>query len=252
MFNVIKNKIKSLLGYKYLVDNNKKLNELVWAEVFNSSISNVNWLKNKSFSPGRWAIGYPSLYILFRVLNDMKPINILEFGLGESTKLTGQYIDYQKKNNINVTLNVIEHDENWRDFFCSKPDCDFRDHVSILELDKIKNNGFETTSYKNLTETILSLNSNNRISYDLIFIDGPFGSDNYSRNQIIDIVKNDLLAKEFVILFDDSEREGERETINELKKTLENKNIEYCEGAYSGIKDICIICSNKYKFLTSL
>src|SRR5690554_7298280 len=67
--------------------NNKILQELNWSNVFNNTISDSEWFKNKSISPGRSAVGYPLLYVLYRILNDVKPLNILEFGLGQSTKI---------------------------------------------------------------------------------------------------------------------------------------------------------------------
>ena len=41
----------------------------------------LNELINLSFSPGRGAIGYPVMYVLYRVLNEFKPTSILELGI---------------------------------------------------------------------------------------------------------------------------------------------------------------------------
>ena len=35
--------------------------EAVWAAIFNNSITNSTWLKDKTFSPGRWAVSYTHL-----------------------------------------------------------------------------------------------------------------------------------------------------------------------------------------------
>ena len=96
----------------------------------------------------------------------------------------------------------------------------------------------------------LELTHNN--TYDLIIIDGPWGSPNYSRSDIIDVIKNNLLSDEFIILMDDSDRLGEQQTLVELKELLSQKAIEYSEGIYSGEKSTSIICSKKYNFLISL
>ncbi len=61
--------------------------EILWAEIFRSVTDKSTWLKNRSFAPGRWALGYPALYILYRILNEMKPKSILELGLGQSTRM---------------------------------------------------------------------------------------------------------------------------------------------------------------------
>ncbi|MBR1714927.1 MAG: hypothetical protein IJ717_08305 [Treponema sp.] len=65
--------------------------EAVWANVFHDSISGEGFIKDKQFFPGRWAVGYPALYVIFRVLQNFRPKRILELGLGQSTRIIGQY-----------------------------------------------------------------------------------------------------------------------------------------------------------------
>lgn len=36
--------------------------EILWGEIFNNTVSNSDWLTDRSFSPGRWAVGYQYLY----------------------------------------------------------------------------------------------------------------------------------------------------------------------------------------------
>ena len=38
--------------------------EILWADVFSSTVYESDWLKNKAFSPGRYAIEYVFLYVL--------------------------------------------------------------------------------------------------------------------------------------------------------------------------------------------
>lgn len=100
--------------------------------------------------------------------------------------------------------------------------------------------------YKNLHETI------KEHIYDLIIIDGPWGSPWHSRSQILNIVENDQLAQSFVIIMDDYNRRGEQQTVNGLYDLLYKKDISYVRGVYSGNKDTIVICSENYKFITSL
>ncbi|MGE6220834.1 hypothetical protein ACQKCH_13480 [Nubsella zeaxanthinifaciens] len=218
----------------------KNSEELIWAAVFNSTISDSEWLKNKSFSPGRWAAGYPLLYILYRIYNDIKPKSVLEFGVGETTKLGYQYATHHKTN-----YQVVEHDEKWLSFFCEEK-YDIKKHLIKTSISEQQFNGFPTNIYDNLIEKI------GKEKYDLIIIDGPFGSPHFSRNQILEIVNNDNLASSFVIIMDDYNRKGEQETIDLLKINLSKKSITYYEGIYSGQKDSLIICSENYRFLCSL
>ena len=74
-----------------LKDLKGRQSEVLWGEIFRDTIVNSIWLKDKSFSPGRWAAGYPFLYALYRVLDEARPKRILELGLGQTTRMIGQY-----------------------------------------------------------------------------------------------------------------------------------------------------------------
>jgi hypothetical protein len=88
--------------------------------------------------------------------------------------------------------------------------------------------------------------------YDLIIVDGPFGSEHYSRSQSVAIIKNNMKNR-FCILFDDSERIGEKETMHMIYKILDDKEIKYMTRDYIGEKnEHTIICSEDLKFLVSL
>lgn len=222
-------------------DNKLRLDELNWANVFNSAIANSKWLHTQSFNPGRWAAGYPMLYILYRIYNDIKPKNILEFGLGESSKLAYQYIQHQPE----ALLTIVEQDQNWLDFF-SKEIHDISANTLLLPVETQTRYGHQVLQYQNLLETL------QQKKFDLMIVDGPFGSKHYSRPQIIDLVQHNLNHASFVIIIDDYEREGERETAAKLRETLSSHNIPFSEGVYAGQKQTLLICSKNFNFLTSL
>ena len=57
----------------------RKLQELIWSEVYHDTIRGSKWLSpDLPFSPGRGAIGYQLMYVLYRVLNEVNPRSILE------------------------------------------------------------------------------------------------------------------------------------------------------------------------------
>ncbi|EKE02196.1 MAG: hypothetical protein ACD_20C00413G0020 [uncultured bacterium] len=149
--NSLKNKLDSL--------KQRSLNELLMANVFNSGINGVDWLKDKSFSPNRAVANYSFLYRLFRVLDDICPKSIIEFGIGQTSKLTSQYI-FNK--NPDAKLTIIEHDKIWIDIFKSKFSLNSNVKIENLEIceEIYKNN--KVFTYRNLKETI------NNIKYDLI------------------------------------------------------------------------------------
>ncbi len=248
MKQFIKKKL-GILGVQNLIIKNKeqlniierKTDEIYWSNVFNNSISDSSWLINKSFNPGRWAAGYPMLYILFRVYDMVKPHNIIEFGLGESSKITYQYNQHFKDSKYLI----IEQDNEWLDFFSSQI-FNVKKNTSILKIKEQKVHDNMSKVYENLQSVTLDN------KYDLIIVDGPHGSLHYSRYQIVDLIKSNNLADDFIIIIDDYDRNGEKETVNEIFNLFKNNNINYVYGIYTGIKETIIICSEKFKFLASL
>ena len=87
--------------------------ESVWADVFSQTVANSPWLTDKTFSPGRWALGYQALYVLFRALSNVKPMRILGLGFGQSARMITQYATTDS----NTEHYVVEHNQEWISFF---------------------------------------------------------------------------------------------------------------------------------------
>ena len=215
--------------------------ETLKANLFRDTIQDSEWLKYKSFSPGGWAVDYGVLYTLYRVLNDVKPKNIIEFGLGQSSRLLHRYGAYYP----NANVLTCEHSTEWIDFFKAEIDDKYPVNIKLLGLGNRTYQGIETLVYKDLD--VVSSGE----KYDLIMVDGPYGSEHYSRSQVIDLVR-DNLAERFCIILDDYERQGEQETIVEVKKVLEEKQIPFSSVVYEASKKHCLICSKDLEFLTTL
>lgn len=237
---------KANLSIQLARTNNSLARELIWATIFNSTIAGNTWMQGVSFSPGRWAVGYPFLYVLFRVLNDFRPQSILELGLGQTTTMISQYAkELNPKTHI-----VVEHDQSWIDFYTNEypvPDC-----TEILRLD-LAMSEIEGCSHKVRTYNDFEEKVGAERSFDLIVVDGPFGYDmsELSRIDILSIVPESLRTS-FVILVDDCERAGEQGMIARLKEKLAAGEIDYVEGRYEGEKKMTLICSPDLSFLTSL
>ena len=221
--------------------NIKYQKELLWAQIFNDTIRDSEWLTKSSFSPGRWAAGYPMLYIIYRTLNDIKPRNILEFGLGESSKLTSQYASFHSDSK----LEIIEQDPEWLNFICVNNQ-DLKNYVHIIPTVTGYFYYGEANIYQNLLDFLQTP------KYDFIIIDGPIGTPGFSRPQIIDIVEKGMLASDFVIIMDDYNRDGEKKTIEHLLNLLTIMQIEHFTHVYSGLKESIVICSKNNRYLTSL
>jgi tRNA(Met) C34 N-acetyltransferase TmcA len=210
-----------------------KIIEINNAQLFSRSIGSCEWLTYRSFSPGNYAMDNGALYTVYSILNNMKPDNILEFGLGESSKLVHQFSRY-----YNTYAITIEHDKDWADFFIKGIPNDIKPNCSIHDL--------QFGKYNNLGSVLNK-------KYDFIIVDGPFGSKHHSRSQIIDVVVNGGLTKTFCILMHDTERIGEQETFIKVCDILEDHKITYHIAHYfAGIRQHSIICSENLKYLTTL
>ncbi len=226
-------------------DASRNSGEIVWAEVFNSTIARSDWLENKKFSPGRWAAGYPFLYALYRTLDEFRPHSILELGLGQTTNMISQYAAKNKS----ISHTVVEHDEKWIDFYKQANHLPDNIRIQLLPLtDKsVYKNDTEVYAYEGFEEALKGK------KFDLISIDGPFGgyAKIYARVDILRVLPS-CLEDSFVIFMDDSNRPGEKQTIKEMLAVLEKNNIKYSTGEYKGNKFTYIITSEDLKFLCTL
>lgn len=207
---------------------------------FTNTIIDSEWLKYKGVSPGGMAADYGLLYTLYRVLDGIKPQNILEFGLGQSSKLIHQYASY-----YNINAVTYEHDDKWIRFFDEGKNGDYHVNIKKMDLEAVVYKGYETISYKNYEKEL------GGAKFDLILVDGPFGSEHFSRSQIIRIAGMNL-SKSFCIILDDIHRKGELETFKEIMNVLNHNNISFCSRMYYSSKVHGLICSKDLVFLTSL
>lgn len=224
--------------------------ELIHARNFENITQNSNWLEDKSFTTGGWAIGYQGLYCLYRVLNEFRPKNILELGLGQSTKMIGQYA---KNFGGGVSHTVIENDDAWIEFF--ERDSKLFNTTEIVKLDYAMTN-YETRNseiiqnvrvYDKFKETFSGC------KFDLILVDAPWSGDmkNIGRIDILSIIP-DCLEKSFIILVDDSQRDAEKKMINELREILTERGMSGIIKDYQGIKKLTMICSPDNNFFTTM
>ena len=176
-------------------------------------------------------------------MGEFRPKKIVEFGLGQTSKLTIQY-----SNKYQADLSIVEHDINWVDAFQKNVPDSFNvdKYVKFYELEKYDNGYGEGYKYKNFSPNDFDK------KIDLVIIDGPFGSEHNSRTEILSIIDKNMLADNFVIIIDDCERIGEEETVNRVKDLFELKGVEYVVGAYEGEKKQVLFTNPDNKFLLSM
>jgi hypothetical protein len=244
--------IRKVLGTNRIINQNiainkvlerqeKMIKEVYNANIFHSTINNSPWLKDKSFSPGRWAVDYSCLYVMYRLLNDMRPQNIVEFGVGQSTRMLQQYAKFH-----NSQIVSFESDPEWVYFLKNSVNTLDDSLISLVELEKIIYNDHEALRFK--SGFIVRIEG----KVDFIFLDGPKGSKRYSRSQILDIIPNKINESNFCFLIDDSQRIGEKDTINEIFNVLKRNNIDYLSTEFIGETNQTLICSPNNLYLLSM
>lgn len=214
------------------------LEENYYANIFSSTITDSTWW-HYEISPGNMAVGYSFLYSLYRILDEIQPKNILEIGLGQSSLMVTAYGSTHDCNHV-----IIEHDKEWISFFEHKL---HGNNYSIFTPNLIKPNieGYLVNMYDDISPVAEGQ------KYDLIIIDGPFGSPDISRIDTLNYM-SEILSDNFIIMLHDAERPGEQNTIKMLENLLKEDGIDFHHGYKPGIAYTYIATSPSRKFICSL
>ena len=223
--------------------NQRQYQELNFADLLHDSTQNSTWLKDKTLSLYGWAANYSFIYTLFRILDKVSPLHILEMGLGQTTRLTSQYIAYK---NPSATLDICEHNQDWIDIYTMDLPKSSNIKVHHLDLEYFDYDGKKNDKYKNLAQVT------DNIKYNLIIVDGPVGAEKtLPRSNIIDLIPKNL-AQDFIIIFDDAERSGEQNTIAQTKAKLTALGIPFCTQQRKAIKSQLLFMSKSLDFVKYL
>lgn len=133
----------------------------------------------------------------------------------------------------------------WLKYFNTRFVLSKRSSVDILPLIENSVKDKKYLGYKDIGNFITR-------KYDLYCIDGHFGSEEFSRYDIVNIATKFNKDDEFIIIFDDYDKCGEKMTVVDLLDVLKSKNVLFYTGIYSGEKEVFVIGTQKYKYITSL
>ena len=236
MINKIKQRLLSLEQTQNLIAASTR--EVEWAHIYHDSIRGYDFLEKVPIYPGRWAAGYSLLYVLVRVLSVYKPAKILEFGLGESSKIISLFIDNELRDTNHL---ILEQSDGWIEAFNERFSLSKQSKIMHLPLEQTKLNGEEVNRYEGFKQAITE-------TYDLYVVDGPHGSWRYSRYDIVTAAELFTKDSQFIIIIDDTNRVGEKDTVIELGKLFDRKKIKYYQGDYQGAKSQTVIASEQYQF----
>ncbi len=213
--------------------------ELNFADLLHDSTQNSPWLKDKNFALYGGAANYSFIYTLFRILDNIKPMHILEMGLGQTSMVTTQYI---KNNKPEADLDIIENDQSWIKIYEPKLAKSQNIKLHQCDIEFFDYEGEQNRKYKELDKIAGDK------KYNLIIVDGPFGgAQKLPRSNIVELVEHNL-AQDFIIMFDDAERAGEQNTIAQTKAKLTSLGIKFGTQQRNALKSQILIFSKSCEF----
>jgi hypothetical protein len=180
--------------------------EILYQGAVHNSLASMG--VKRPFYPFKCASNYSLLYHIIRTISENTAIkSILELGSGQTTLLLDELSKIFRLNIIS-----IEDDEKWSNRISKQVD-----HSVIhspLKMQRVF--GYNTSFYD-----IDKIKVDSKIN--LIIVDGPIGVKLRSRWGMLQYIES--LHDDFVIIFDDAHRRGEKDTIKKAIHLLLDRNI---------------------------
>ena len=180
------------------------------------------------------------LYTILKLVHLGRPKLILELGSGQSTLLLNKL---QGIKNHTFQISSVEHSKNWYEILA--PQLNKGNHnyhlAPLIEGHEFKN------KYYDLPADILQ-----NYKYDFIIIDGPPRGMAFRSDILYYIKEYDLLASDFILLIDDTEKETEKKTCQEFQNYFKEKSINYSCSTILGRKHQKLYVTGKYSFLVNV
>jgi predicted O-methyltransferase YrrM len=201
--------------------------ELYYQAIFDTAVARSGLDVPPLFPIGS-AANYSLLYLIFRLLRDFPRLGILELGAGQSTILLAA----MHRAGLASAITTLEHDPGWAEAIRDK----VGHQVLVAPLRQESILGVMTECYE------VELTGR----FDCILVDGPIGTPRQSRWGALQLLQQNL-AEDFIVIFDDAERPGERDTIERFLLLHPSAEHSFIHAA----KSQCIVFTGKYRLAGS-
>jgi hypothetical protein len=201
--------------------------ELFYLQLFDSAVARAGIAVPPLYPVGS-AANAGLLYAVFRLAADFPGLSWLELGAGQSTILIDALV---KAGRIGAAL-TLEHDSAWATRIGARVGHDVR----AVPLRPAEVQCAAAQAYDFAPER----------RYDVVLVDGPIGTPRRSRWGALQILES-ALADEFVVLFDDAERPGERDTLARFLTMRPAADHVFIHA----MKSQCLVFSEKYRAIAS-
>ena len=143
------------------------------------------------------AANYGLLYLIQRIMRELKPATIVELGAGQSTRLIDRI---NAKSAAPASITTVEHDPHWAALIGAQ----VRHALTVVPLIESRIAGHIINGYDLAAVTASNIN--------LLIIDGPIAKGHGTRfNRWGALPLIERLADDFVVIVDDAERPGDRD-----------------------------------------
>lgn len=212
MIREIKRRLINFVQWHIVKDFTRLTDEQIFQQIFAQQCA--NWNLRNDFYPVGGAAGYSLMYLLFRLLTENRIESIVEFGSGQTTIL----IDRIRADSARHV--AYEDDETWYTMTATKLSrCDYR----LRPLARRSIEGVSCLAYDGIEP----------VSFDLMLVDGPKGVERYSRFGCVEFIQAGA-SRDFVIIFDDSDRPGEIQTLAAVERILAANEVVYTRRDFGG------------------
>ncbi|HKY82422.1 MAG TPA: hypothetical protein VJM09_13230 [Sphingobium sp.] len=171
---------------------------------------------------------YGLFYLILRIVSENSIRRVLDVGAGQSTLLLNALA---KKYGLDVV--TLETDADWANRIGQQVDHPV--HHSPLAQRSI--HGVDVQGYADLS----AIDG----KFDLILIDAPIGTKRHSRWAGLEVIDR-FREQECVVIFDDAERRGERDTINRFSALHEDLKGRYFRPAAA---QQFVACSSRFSHI---
>jgi hypothetical protein len=181
------------------------------------------------FFPTGGAANYSLLYLILRLGTEFRPTSVLDIGAGQSTLLWAML---QRRGFVGDVL-TLENDADWGARIGAQVTHEVM--VSPLRPTLV---GRRTV----MTYDWAAAKAGRR--FDVIVCDGPRGTPRHSRSGVLTML--DDLPQDFALVLDDTEREGEQDTVALIHDRLQANKVDYAVGVLRAAKTQAVFAAGRF------
>src|SRR6056297_1002148 len=170
------------------------------------------------------AANYSYLYLLIRAATELPMQRVLELGCGQSTLLLDALAGLEEFDVVS-----LEHEAAWAERIAVQ--CD---RTRVLEAPLVQHRTENRTAPVHDPEVF------DGSDIDVLLVDGPQKSKRFSRWGALHWIER-MPCDDFLIVFDDAERRGELDTIEQALKHLDARNVAYTATRIRSVKTQFVI-----------